>query len=197
MELLQLRYFLRSAMTENFSVTASEYRVPASSVSASIKKLENELGVQLFIRSANKIKLSQTGREFAEAVSQALSLVDTQILKIQEEKQNISGDIFLLVRTERSLITDKMAEFRAKYPAVSFRMVHNYNDNDYSKYDIIIDEGSSRYGSFIQKPLITEKIKIAASANNPLSDKKVYLNELLPIRHRVAGKNAMYKSAPS
>ena len=42
MELLQLRYFYESAKTENFSHTAAKYLVSPSSVSISIKKLENE-----------------------------------------------------------------------------------------------------------------------------------------------------------
>ena len=53
MELLQLRYFYESADNENFSRTADKYMVPPSSVSMSIKKLENELGCELFERSAN------------------------------------------------------------------------------------------------------------------------------------------------
>ena len=48
MELLQLRYFFDSAKTESFAKTAEKYMVPASSVSASVKRLEKELGCKLF-----------------------------------------------------------------------------------------------------------------------------------------------------
>ena len=41
MELLQLRYFFESAKNENFAKTAEKYMVPASSVSASVKRLED------------------------------------------------------------------------------------------------------------------------------------------------------------
>ncbi len=37
MELLQLKYFVESAETENFSITAKKNFVPTSSVSISIK----------------------------------------------------------------------------------------------------------------------------------------------------------------
>ena len=46
MELLQLRYFYESAKNENFAKTAEKYMVPASSISASVKRLEEELGCQ-------------------------------------------------------------------------------------------------------------------------------------------------------
>ena len=42
MEMLQLRYFYESAMAESISKTAQKFMVPASSVSASIKRLEKE-----------------------------------------------------------------------------------------------------------------------------------------------------------
>ena len=47
MELLQLRYFYESAKHENFAKTAEKYMVPASSISASVKRLEDELGCKL------------------------------------------------------------------------------------------------------------------------------------------------------
>lgn len=47
MEFLQLRYFYESAQNENFAKTAEKFMVPASSVSASVKRLEQELGVEL------------------------------------------------------------------------------------------------------------------------------------------------------
>ena len=62
MEFLQLRYFYESARTQSLSKTASKYMVPASSVSASIKRLEGELGCQLFERTANRITLSESGK---------------------------------------------------------------------------------------------------------------------------------------
>lgn len=56
MEMLQLKYFLESAKSESFAKTAEKYMVPASSVSASVKCLEQELGCSLFDRSCNRIK---------------------------------------------------------------------------------------------------------------------------------------------
>ena len=48
MELLQLRYFLTAAREENFSRTAEMYGVPPSDISQSSKRLERELGRELF-----------------------------------------------------------------------------------------------------------------------------------------------------
>jgi LysR family transcriptional repressor of citA len=62
MEFLQLRYFLDSAHTQSLAKTAKKHMVPASSVSAAIKRLEEELGCSLFDRTANRITLNENGR---------------------------------------------------------------------------------------------------------------------------------------
>ena len=55
MELLQLTYFCDAAATQNFSQTAKRFNVPPSNISQSIKRLEEELGVPLFTRSATLV----------------------------------------------------------------------------------------------------------------------------------------------
>ena len=55
MEFLQLKYFYESAKHESFAKTAEIYMVPTTSVSASVRRLEKELGCSLFDRSANRI----------------------------------------------------------------------------------------------------------------------------------------------
>ena len=73
MELLQLRYFFESARNESFAKTAEKYMVPAASVSASVKRLEKELGCQLFHRTSNRILLNDSGREFQKVLTVVLN----------------------------------------------------------------------------------------------------------------------------
>ena len=80
MELLQLRYFFDSAKTENFSRTAEKYMVPPSSVSAAVKRLESELGVQLFDRTDNRILLNGNGKR----VQQSLCIVFDELDKLRD-----------------------------------------------------------------------------------------------------------------
>ena len=77
MELLQLKYFSHAAKTENFSRTAEKYIVPTSCVSASIKKLEQEIGVKLFDRSSNRIKLNEYGKILLSAVDKSEEIFKT------------------------------------------------------------------------------------------------------------------------
>ena len=76
MELMQLRFFCHAAATESFVQTARRFDVPASSISHSMRRLENELGALLFERSPNRIKLSVQGQMFYHDIRQAMELID-------------------------------------------------------------------------------------------------------------------------
>ena len=76
MEILQLKYFCDAAQTENFSVTAAKHHVPTSCVSQSVRRLEKELGCELFFRSANRISLNENGKRFYGGVQRALNALE-------------------------------------------------------------------------------------------------------------------------
>lgn len=62
MELYQFLHFQTVAKYENFSRAAEVLHISQPALSMSIKKLELELGVQLFDRKKNKIHLNTNGK---------------------------------------------------------------------------------------------------------------------------------------
>lgn len=87
MEILQLRYFLELAKTQHVSATANSLHISQPSLSATIRKLEREIGVELFIRKGRNIVLSPYGEVFKEYVEESfLSLENGKraILKMRE-----------------------------------------------------------------------------------------------------------------
>jgi DNA-binding transcriptional LysR family regulator len=72
MELRQLEYFLAVADDMSFTRAAQRVHVVQSALSTSIKKLEDELAVQLFDRSRQRIRLTPAGEELREHARQLL-----------------------------------------------------------------------------------------------------------------------------
>lgn len=64
MNLAQLDYFLAVARSKNFSRAAEDSYVSQSSLSKQIKGLEEELGVELFVRSPSGVSLTPAGELF-------------------------------------------------------------------------------------------------------------------------------------
>jgi LysR family hca operon transcriptional activator len=77
MELRHLRYFVAVAETGSLTVAAEErLHTSQPSLSRQIRDLEDEVGVQLFNRSARGVGLTASGRVFLDHARLALSQVD-------------------------------------------------------------------------------------------------------------------------
>ena len=176
MELLQLRYFYESAKNENFSKTASMFMVPTTSVSASIKRLEAELGCELFDRTANKIKLNHNGRVLQTALCSVFRDIDGAVEALSrpdEDKQPIK----ILIRAMRRKTTDLIIEYSRNNTDVSFKTVFN-GEEDYESYDVIIDDSTHSYEGFDGIELFNMRLKLKCSSKSELLGKTLTLNEL-------------------
>ena len=168
MDLLQLRYFYDSAQSENFSKTAEKYMVPPSSVSAAVKRLENEIGVNLFERTSNRIELNTSGRILADALGVAFEQVENALQTITDSGE-LKKEIRLLVRVRRKWITDLIIEYQQKHPNVTFGVTNDFSTEDFEGFDIIIDEQLDRYSERERFLLSVEQICIKASKDSPLA----------------------------
>lgn len=177
MEILQLRYFYESAKNENFAKTAQLHMVPTSSVSASVKRLENELGCKLFDRTHNRITLNDSGKRLQQTLCLIFSELDKAVFDITDKSKD-NREIKMLVKATRSKITDCIIGFKEKYPLISFKTVFDFSETDFSEYDIIIDEKKDNYESFESFELFNMKIKMMVSKSSPLAGKSLTLKQL-------------------
>jgi DNA-binding transcriptional LysR family regulator len=76
MDLRELKYFLATAESGQVSRAANELAISQSSVTAAIKRLEDELGTPLFHRLASGMELTDAGRELRGSAQDILDRVD-------------------------------------------------------------------------------------------------------------------------
>ena len=177
MELLQLRYFYESAKNENFSKTAKAYMVPTSSVSASIKRLENELGCELFDRTANRIQLNANGQLLCRTLNSVFNDIDRVVEEISEHIED-TRQINILVRGMREKVAELITEYSTKHPNVVFKTMFDYDDCNIDEYDVIIDAEKEMYAGYDKTELFDMRLRLKCSADSALCQKKIYLNQL-------------------
>jgi len=171
---LQLKYFESAAKTENFSQTAQLYGVPTSTVSASIKKLEYTVGVTLFDRSANKIKLNEFGKILLKAVETSQNAFKKARSEIAEHSDAPLDEIHLLILANRKRVTDVIFNFKKKFPDVSFVIKHTLPDNtsELNTYDVIVAGDTIVSEQFEKEYWFREDVVLAVHKDNPLCKKK-------------------------
>ena len=79
MQLDQIRYFYETAQQKSINRAAEALFINQPSLSKSLKLLESELGVPLFIRTTKGVQLTPFGEEFYPLAKQILALVDTAL----------------------------------------------------------------------------------------------------------------------
>lgn len=169
MELLQLKYFCDAARSENFSKTARKYGVPASDISQTVKRLEAELGCALFVRAANRIRLSDEGKDFYEKVSRGLALINEGVLAAENRKSR--PRLRILATINRRIIVETAEEYRRRYPAVDLSISYGIQENP-ADGDLIIADRDLKKEGFPGERLFSEEILLAVKKDNPLAEKE-------------------------
>ena len=95
MELLQLQYFLLLANQQHVTRTAELLHISQPALSLTIKKLESELGVPLFVRKGRNIALSPYGETFKQYVEEAFLSLENGKQMIARLKHEDGGTLNL------------------------------------------------------------------------------------------------------
>lgn len=117
MDLLQLQYFLKLASIQHVSKTAELLHISQPSLSATIRKLEGELGVPLFTRKGRSITLSPYGEAYRAFVEEAFLALENGKRTIDAMQQTDAGTLNLGMLSPY-VWTEVFQEFAQQYPDV-------------------------------------------------------------------------------
>ena len=126
MKLQQLRYIVEVANHDlNVSATAQALFTSQPGVSKQIRLLEDELGVEIFVRSGKHLtQVTQVGQQIIDMATQVLR--QTSIIKqIADECSNEASGELTIATTHtqaRYALPSIIQQFRSKYPEVALHM---------------------------------------------------------------------------
>lgn len=121
MELLQLKYFLTVARCEHVTEAAGKLHVTQSSLSKTIQRLEDDLGVPLFDRIGRKLRLNDFGKTFLQRTEKALFELEQGKREIADLSNPDQGTLQLAVTTA-STLPGILREFRKNKPDIQFHV---------------------------------------------------------------------------
>jgi len=125
MELRQLEHFLAVAEERHFTRAARRLHIVQSGLSFSVRALERELGVPLFVRSTRRVDLTEAGRALVPEARNALAAVRSARQAVTAVQGLLSGTVNLgiLQRLGASLdLPAILGRFHAEHPGVRIQL---------------------------------------------------------------------------
>ena len=186
MELRQLRYFVKTAETRNFSHAASCLNIAQSSLSQQIKHLEDELGTQLFIRDSHSLQLTEAGEGILPFALRTIQDAEACVDRINDLRKLLTGTLNIGVTHSFSpILTESVISFIKMYPKIKVNIV-------YKQMNELMELLSNRELDFVLafKPIQTfpnveshilfqNTLSAIVGKNHPLASKeKVSISEL-------------------
>lgn len=128
-ELRHLRYFVAIAEEQSFSRAAERVWVAQPGLSTQIRRLETELGVQLFERHTRGVRLTPAGEVFLERARVVLAAAETAAATGRDLEAGVVGRARLGVASEarRGLISGLLHRFVRQRPGVELTVLEAYS----------------------------------------------------------------------
>ena len=143
-----LKYFLVVARTENISRAAEEMNISQPALSRQLMDLEEELGVQLLVRSKRRTTLTEAGFLLQRRAEEISALVDKTVDELSHSQGEISGSIRIGCGETAGMraIARTMQEIRQKYPHINCQLY----SMDASGVRERLEKGTLDFGVLIQ-----------------------------------------------
>lgn len=130
MELRQLEYFVAVAEEANFTRASERVHVAQSGVSAQVRRLERELGQELFDRTPGAVRLTEVGAAMLPYARAALDAVSSARAAVEEFTGLLRGRVSVGMIMARSALElpDLLASFHHLHPGVEITLTEDSSD---------------------------------------------------------------------
>lgn len=173
-QIQDLRIFVDTAKLGSLSAVARKLDMTPAAISATVKRLEAEIGSALFIRSTRRLRLTHEGDVLLAHCEQALQLLDDGLESVRTGQTTIRGMLRLSLPSDfgRNRVLDWLDEFLAQHPGLELRI--QLSDSVADMYSQPVDV-ALRYGNPPDSSLIA--LPIAAHNRRVLCASPDYLQQ--------------------
>ena len=188
MELRQLKYFVKTAETLNFSEAARALFVTQSTLSQQIRQLEQEMDTLLFERDSHSVQLTESGERLLPLAKRTLMDAVTCMDTVNDLKKMLSGSLNIgITYTFAPILTETVIAFTKAHPAVKLNIFYKTMEELMSmlekrELDFVLSfKPSSVHPAIESHVLFDNNLSVIVNRYHPLAEKeKITLQDILP-----------------
>jgi len=152
-----MEVFIRVVETGSFSAAARQLRVGQPAVSKTIAQLEERLGVQLLVRSTQRLTPTEAGQTFYERAKRAIEEVDEAEMAARGASTSLSGELRIsaAVTFARLHVVPRLSAFLERHPALEMDVILDDRSIDPIEAGVHV---ALRMGSLADSSLVARKI---------------------------------------
>lgn len=187
MELTPLKYFCKLAEVLSFTEAAKDLFITQSTLSQSIKQLEEELGTPLFDRIGKKIYITETGRSFLKYAHNALEEIHAGIEDVKEKQLIFNGRIRIgVIHSLYPFISTCILKFSRRYPDAQLSIHYSHSILELvdmvsnNQLDFALSYKPDEISPLLEiRSFLSFPLCVIADRNHPAAVRKVFdLNDL-------------------
>ncbi len=121
-----LKYFIETARSQHISRAAERLGITQPALSHCIQKMEQEVGLELFLRSKKGVSLTPAGRRLYEQSESLLNQWNRTLQSIHEETTQVGGLIRLGCHTAvaQYMLPSFLPKLLSDYPLIQLQLLH-------------------------------------------------------------------------
>jgi DNA-binding transcriptional LysR family regulator len=168
MDLSAINAFVSVARAGGFSEAGRRLRVPRSTLSRQIQRLEEELGVRLMERTTRRVRLTDVGESYFQRCAYALDMIDAAGSGAREAAAQPRGTLRVTAPIDiaRDVLSGFLPELRRRYPELELELevAQRHVDIVAEGFDLALRGGERlRDSSLVARRLVSHTFALFAS----------------------------------
>lgn len=151
------KVFYETARHASFSTAARELYISQSAISQCIRQLEQDLNVQLFVRSRRGVTLTKEGMLLFQKVESAMQSIEQGETLLARLHHLDSGSLMIAAgdTITKHFLLPYLEKFHTMYPGIRIEMANSYS----SRMLQFVKEGKAEL-AFVNLPIADEELSI-------------------------------------
>jgi DNA-binding transcriptional LysR family regulator len=166
-QLGSIEMFCKAAELQGFTSAAQALGITAAAVSRSVGRLEDRLGVRLFVRTTRQMRLTEEGRTYFEQCRQALAQIEDAERAVGGRQAQPAGLLRVSLPTTYAhfRLLPMLPAFMQRHPQIRLELDVSNRNIDFVEagYDLAIRLGPPEDSRLVARPLEDATLGVFAS----------------------------------